>query len=476
MTPSRSHISVTDNNMKWTFINQATTNAIGVKREDVLGQPCSNWNAAICNTQDCGVRCLNRGEGITAFEQGGMNFQVNTAYLTNTKGEKIGHIEVVQDMSAVVKSSDYNKTEVERLAGNLKNLSEGVFDLDFSVAEADSYTKQEHENFLMINDNLKSALDAIQSITDDASMLSRAAIEGKLHLKADLLKYKGAWKTLVGGMNEILVEIDKPLDDIYKVMNAIAVGDLNVSSTGSYQGDFDILVKAVDSTTDVLKGIVNEITDKTGSIADGNLAIERVQAFPGDFVRISDSLNAIIDSLNNVMGEISEAAEQVNSGSKQVSDGSQALSQGATEQASAIQELTASVTEVAENTKNNAANAGEANELTLNVKQHAELGNQHMAEMLEAMAEISESSNNISKIIKVIDDIAFQTNILALNAAVEAARAGQHGKGFAVVAEEVRNLAARSAEAAKETTELISGSIRKSTRGTDIANNTGTGS
>ncbi|MEL7659130.1 MAG: methyl-accepting chemotaxis protein, partial [Bacillota bacterium] len=128
--------------------------------------------------------------------------------------------------------------------------------------------------------------------------------------------------------------------------------------------------------------------------------------------------------------------------------------------------------EVAVKTKENASSANEANELTLNVKDNAQQGNKHMSEMLKAMEEINDSSNNISKIIKVIDDIAFQTNILALNAAVEAARAGQHGKGFAVVAEEVRNLAARSAEAAKNTTELIQGSIKKSSAGTDIANNT----
>jgi methyl-accepting chemotaxis protein len=145
------------------------------------------------------------------------------------------------------------------------------------------------------------------------------------------------------------------------------------------------------------------------------------------------------------------------------------LSQGASEQASSIEELTASLDEISAQTKLNAQNASQANKLAGIAQGNAEQGNGQMQQMLRAMEEINQSSSSISKIIKVIDDIAFQTNILALNAAVEAARAGQHGKGFAVVAEEVRNLAAKSASAAKETTDMIEGSIRKVEAGTKLA-------
>jgi len=189
----------------------------------------------------------------------------------------------------------------------------------------------------------------------------------------------------------------------------------------------------------------------------------------GDLAR---SIQSVIDNLNEFIAEISSSADQVAVGAKQLSDSSMTLSQGATEQASTIEELTAAIEEILSQVKLNAENAGIANELTNTAKNDAEEGNLHMQKMLEAMEEINQSSASISKIIKVIDEIAFQTNILALNAAVEAARAGQYGKGFAVVADEVRSLAMRSAKAAKETADLIEGSIEKVTNGTRIANDT----
>lgn len=187
---------------------------------------------------------------------------------------------------------------------------------------------------------------------------------------------------------------------------------------------------------------------------------------------LGKALSLMTDNLNNVMSNISTASDQVAAGSVQVSDSSMSLSQGATEQASSIEELSASIEEISEQTKMNASNAEEAETKASTTKEIATQGNQQMIEMLAAMNDINESSSNISRIIKVIDEIAFQTNILALNAAVEAARAGEHGKGFAVVAEEVRNLAARSADAARETTAMIEGSIDKVNNGTNIANRT----
>ncbi len=187
---------------------------------------------------------------------------------------------------------------------------------------------------------------------------------------------------------------------------------------------------------------------------------------------LARSFKKIADNMNEVMFSISNAAEQVSSGARQIADSSMSLSQGATEQASSLEQLSASIEEISVQTSQNAGHAQNADKIAAEACKNANNGSKRMEDLLGAMSDINASSNSISRIIRVIDDIAFQTNILALNAAVEAARAGQYGKGFAVVAEEVRNLAARSANAAKETTALIEGSMVNVENGAKIAQET----
>lgn len=217
---------------------------------------------------------------------------------------------------------------------------------------------------------------------------------------------------------------------------------------------------------------INRVADAAEVIGSGDLSQPMKPESNDEIGQAVAHFEHMRQNLNQSMNNIHVAAEQVAAGSRNVSEASVSLSQGAAEQASSVEELSASISEISSQTASNAENAGKANNLTIQARQQAAVGDADMKEMLAAMEDINTSSANISKIIKVIDEIAFQTNILALNAAVEAARAGQHGKGFAVVAEEVRNLAARSAKAAKETTELIEDSIAKVESGRAIAGKT----
>ena len=260
--------------------------------------------------------------------------------------------------------------------------------------------------------------------------------------------------------------ISRQINVLVKVADDVTLGDVNVEIKLDSKDEIGMLARSFEK---MVKNI-REQALAAERIAAGDLTVEVNVRSDKDL--LGKKLTELIQRMNTIISEIASASEQVASGAKQISDSSMVLSQGATEQASSIEELTASLEEISSQTKLNAEKANKANELAEDTRLHAEQGNSQMNDMLKAMEDINTSSNNIYKIIKVIDDIAFQTNILALNAAVEAARAGQHGKGFAVVAEEVRTLAARSANAAKETADLIEGSIREVEVGTKIANDT----
>ena len=377
---------------------------------------------------------------------------------------------------------------VEKFSGDFRVMAEGVNKMvqghinvkkkamavvaEFAKGNFDAKLEQFPGKKAFINDNIESLRKNLKEVNAEIHKLINASNEGKLDARANVHAFEGDWSKLMEGLNGLIDAILEPIGEAAEVLYELSKGNLQVRVTGDYKGDHAKIKNALNDSLETLASYVNEISTIVSEVADGNLDVAITRDYRGDFEQIKVSINYIIDKLNDMMAEINETSNRVAVGSKQLSDSSMALSQGATEQASSIEELTTSLEEVSAQTKKNAEYANDANKLAENAKNIAVRGNQQMQEMLTAMAEINEASNNISKIIKVIDDIAFQTNILSLNAAVEAARAGQHGKGFAVVAEEVRNLAARSANAAKETTDLIEGSIQKVEDGTKIANQT----
>lgn len=266
--------------------------------------------------------------------------------------------------------------------------------------------------------------------------------------------------------------LTRPIKELDSAANEMAKGNLKIDVEYTSRDELGTLADSMRAMSERISYYMGEISSAMKQLASGDLNVKKRDTFVGDFGPVQEAIRMLVNSLNDTLSQIGQSADQVSSGAEQVSGGAQALSQGTTEQASSIEELAATITEMSEQIQKNAQSAQQARQTVDGVGSKLLESNQQMKTMTKAMDEISNSSGEIGKIIKTIEDIAFQTNILALNAAVEAARAGEAGKGFAVVADEVRSLASKSSEASKSTAVLIENSLKAVENGTHIADET----
>ena len=266
--------------------------------------------------------------------------------------------------------------------------------------------------------------------------------------------------------------ISKPVKEIEGVFGKMAEGNMQVNVTYESRDEIGNMASSIRKTNAMLSSYIQDIAHKLGLMSSGDMRINMDMDYIGDFAAIKTAIQNTALALNHTLRTINTAAEQVSTGAAQVAGGAQALAAGSTEQASSVEELSVSISKIAEQAAENSLSVKTATQYVGQAGQGVTASNEHMGQLSQAMAEIGTASNQITNITKVIEDIAFQTNILALNATIEAARAGNAGKGFAVVADEVRNLAAKSAEAAKQTADLIQASVTTVSKGTQLTEQT----
>jgi methyl-accepting chemotaxis protein len=325
----------------------------------------------------------------------------------------------------------------------------------------------------MMNTAADALLANLNGVNNEINgMIDAAAVKGNLKFVIDTSKYAGDWRNIMAGLNNVAEAVDKPLADIKNAMDALNKGRFDTFVNGNYAGDFLAIKNDINNVIKGLAEYVREIGDCLSDVSKGDLTRHIRMQFDGEFNKIKMSIDNIVTTLHKTMSDINSASSQVLMGAKQISASAINLANGAQQQASSVEELNASIDIINQQTQLNAENANQASDLSRKSTENANAGNESMKHMLDAMEQIKESSNNISKIIKSIDEISFQTNLLSLNASVEAARAGEHGRGFAVVADEVRNLANKSQQSTVETTALINDSINRVDAGSGIAEET----
>ncbi|MDR2166884.1 MAG: methyl-accepting chemotaxis protein [Clostridiales bacterium] len=391
----------------------------------------------------------------------------------------------IQDMAeAQVRGEDDAFVDEKKYQGGLRDLAKSVngmvkvYQADFVelITVAKKYGEGDFSvnvseypgNWKWANDAVDGLRDSFIHITKEVNKINNNAIKGNFDMQADLGNQKGEWAVLLTKLNDFCRAVNEPLLAVEHNVILMSKGDFTPLE-GNFSGKFKVLQDACNEANVKLNEHVDEIAHVLRAMAGGDLTQELRQDYPGSYMPIKKALITILDSLNASMKDITKASEQVLGGATTLADSARSLADGTTEQAVTIDELNSSIALIEEKTHFNSKRAGDADDLARLSNEHARVGNEKMQSMLNSMDNIKLSSDNISKIIKTIEGIAFQTNLLSINASVEAARAGAHGTGFAVVAEEVGNLASRSQKATKESSQLILDSIASVDNGSSSA-------
>ena len=386
--------------------------------------------------------------------RGDINYKIDEAPYQNSFKEII---------QAVNKLQEHTTEDIMKLYNALKNIADGSFDISLPDLPGEK---------AVVENIIRDIAESTKKLRNEIISFSKSAADGKLDISIDSSGFKGDWVEIVHNLNNLMKAINKPLHESHEVLVKMAVGNFDTVVSGSYKGDFATIKASTNSMQSAISSYVMEIGNVLSEISYKNLSTEIARDYVGDFKVIKDSIMMIIDSLSSVIKEIQSASAEVDEGSKRISLTNAEFRTSFDKQVLFMDEVMDAVNNLTDKTRSNADYANSANELSMKVQDAANEGTKHMEEMTYTIGEIKQSSNEIAKIVTLIEGIAFQTNLLALNASVEAARAGDHGKGFGVVADEVRSLAGRSAAAAKDTNEMITKSLSRVDAGVERSRQT----
>jgi methyl-accepting chemotaxis protein len=417
---------VVDKEFNVQYVNELGAKVGNKTPAQVIGTKCyDHFRTSDCRTDKCACgRALSTGQVATSetdAHPGSLNLDI--AYtgmpLRNPEGGVVGAFEFVIDQTAVKqaarvskKVADYQKAETKKLVEGLGKLAEGNLNFTVATTAADSDTEAVKETYDTIATAVNTCVGAVNALTADTNMLSQAAVEGKLEIRADASKHQGDYRKIVQGVNDTLDGIILPVNEAVAVLTEMEKGDLTKEVKGDYKGQLK------------------------------------------DF---KDTVNNTIAKLSQVISEVRGSADALSSASEEVSATAQSMSQASSEQAASVEETSSSIEQMSASINQNSENAKVTNGMASQAAKQATEGGESVKSTVAAMKQIAGK-------IGIIDDIAYQTNLLALNAAIEAARAGEHGKGFAVVAAEVRKLAERSQVAAQEIGQVAGSSVELAER------------